>query len=80
MEQFIISGAILSTNCALIPPGLTLIFGIMNVLNFARSRMFMIGSLVVYWVCAVYGMPYGVRLTGRKENSMLLAVGTAFVL
>ncbi|GMB79653.1 branched-chain amino acid ABC transporter permease [Shinella zoogloeoides] len=105
MEQVIINGAILSANYALIALGLTLIFGIMNVLNFAHGQMFMIGGLVVYWVCAVYGMPYGVGLAaaavsvgvigmamerglfqrvmgsaGREENSVLLAVGTAFLL
>lgn len=105
MEQVIINGAILSANYALIALGLTLIFSIMNVLNFAHGQMFMIGGLVVYWVCAVHQMPYGVGLAaaavgvgavgmamerglfrrvmgsaGREENSMLLAVGTAFLL
>ena len=48
MEQVIINGAILSANYALIALGLTLIFSIMNVLNFAHGQMYVLGGFVTY--------------------------------
>lgn len=62
MEQILVNGAILSANYALIALGITLIFGIMNVLNFAHGQMFMIGGLIVYTVCVVFKLPYVVGL------------------
>jgi branched-chain amino acid transport system permease protein len=62
MEQILVNGAILSANYALIALGITLIFGIMNVLNFAHGQMFMIGGLIVYTVCVVFKLPYAVGL------------------
>ncbi len=62
MEQILVNGAILSANYALIALGITLIFGIMNVLNFAHGQMFMIGGLIVYTVCVVLKLPYAVGL------------------
>ena len=62
MEQILVNGAILSANYALIALGITLIFGIMNVLNFAHGQMFMIGGLIVYTACVVFKLPYAVGL------------------
>jgi branched-chain amino acid transport system permease protein len=64
MEQILVNGAILSANYALIALGITLIFGIMNVLNFAHGQMFMIGGLLVYTGCVVLKIPYPLALLG----------------
>ena len=45
MDQILVNGAILAANYALIALGITLIFSIMNVLNFAHGQMFMLGGL-----------------------------------
>lgn len=58
MAQIIINGTILSANYALIALGITLIFSIMNVLNFAHGQMFMIGGFVVYYVAVILQLPY----------------------
>src|SRR5690606_11935813 len=64
MEQILVNGAILSANYALIALGITLIFGIMNVLNIAHGQMFMIGGLLVYTGCVVLKIPYPLALLG----------------
>jgi branched-chain amino acid transport system permease protein len=58
MEQILVNGAVLSANYALIALGITLIFSIMNLLNFAHGQMFMIGGFMVYYVYGVWGLPY----------------------
>jgi branched-chain amino acid transport system permease protein len=47
LEQVLINGLVLAVNYALIALGITLIFSIMGVLNFAHGQMFMIGGFVV---------------------------------
>ena len=62
MTQILINGIVLSANYALIATGLTLIFGIMNILNFAHGQMYMIGGFVVYYLFGLYGFPYYMAL------------------
>lgn len=62
MEQILVNGTILAANYALIALGITLIFSIMNVLNFAHGQMFMFGGLLVYWAVAELGLPYPLAL------------------
>ena len=45
MEQVVVNGVILGTNYALMALGLTLIFAIMGVLNFAHGQMYVLGAL-----------------------------------
>ena len=56
---------------ALIALGITLIFSIMSLLNFAHGQMFMIGGFMVYYVYGVWGLPYGLgfgRRCGRRPD------------
>ncbi len=46
----------------LIALGLTLLFGMMNVINFAHGAVYMLGALVVYFFFARWGLPYAVVL------------------
>lgn len=62
MERILVNGTVLAANYALIALGITLIFSIMNVLNFAHGQLFMIGDLLVYTLCAVFGLPYALSL------------------
>ena len=43
---------------ALIAVGLTLILGIMDVVNLAHGEFVMLGGYVVYWLTVLYGVPY----------------------
>lgn len=76
MEQILVNGAILAANYALIALGITLIFSIMNVLNFAHGQMFMLGGLLVYWLVVQIGLPYAAALIGATV--IVGVVGMAF--
>ncbi|PZQ47279.1 MAG: branched-chain amino acid ABC transporter permease [Rhodovulum sulfidophilum] len=76
MEQILVNGAILAANYALIALGITLIFSIMNVLNFAHGQMFMFGGLIVYWAVSELGLPYAVGLAAAAVAVGL--IGMAF--
>src|SRR3984893_18638186 len=62
LEQMLVNGVVLSVNYALIALGITLIFSIMNVLNFAHGQMFMIGGFVVYYLYGLFRLNYFVSL------------------
>src|SRR5213078_4421900 len=96
IEQVVVNGLILGMNYALIALGITLIFAIMGVLNFAHGQMYVLGGFVTYYVYGVFGLNYFValaasavtvacvgrvlRITTREESTMLLAAGTALLL
>jgi branched-chain amino acid transport system permease protein len=60
----LINGVVLAVNYALIALGITLIFSIMNILNFAHGQMFMIGGFVVYYLYGLFHINYFVSLIG----------------
>ena len=62
MSQAVVDGCVLSANYALIALGITLIFSIMNLLNFAHGQMFMVGGFMVYYVYGVFHLPFAVGL------------------
>jgi branched-chain amino acid transport system permease protein len=74
MEQIIVNGIVLSANYALIALGITLIFSIMNLLNFAHGQLFMIGGFVVYYVYGVFGLPFALGLLAAAAVTGLIGV------
>jgi branched-chain amino acid transport system permease protein len=74
MEQIIVNGVVLSANYALVALGITLIFSIMNLLNFAHGQMFMVGGFMVYYVYGVFGLPYFVGLIAAAVVVGLIGV------
>ena len=58
----LVNGVVLAVNYALIALGITLIFSIMNILNFAHGQMFMIGGFVVYYLYGIFKVNYFVSL------------------
>lgn len=58
MEQVIANGLYLGAQYALIALGLTLIFGLMNVLNFAHGQMYVLGGFITYVVYGQLGLPF----------------------
>ncbi len=62
MEQVVINGLYLGAQYALIALGLTLIFALMNVLNFAHGQMYVLGGFVVYQLYGQAGMPFVLAL------------------
>ena len=62
MEQVIANGLYLGAQYALIALGLTLIFALMNVLNFAHGQMYVLGGFVTYEVYGLMKLPFVVAL------------------
>lgn len=73
MEQVIANGLYLGAQYALIALGLTLIFALMNVLNFAHGQMYVLGGFVTYVVYGQLGLPFIVALIATALT--LAAVG-----
>lgn len=62
MSQMLLNGLVLGTIYALIALGLTLIFSIMRVVNFAHGQMYMLGGFIVYYLTVVFGVNYFLAL------------------
>src|SRR5262249_24944718 len=62
MEQVIVNGLYLGAQYALIALGLTLIFALMNVLNFAHGQMYVLGAFLTYTVYGQWHLPFVVGL------------------
>ena len=71
MEQIIANGLYLGAQYALIALGLTLIFSLMNVLNFAHGQMYVFGGFVTYTVVVQLGMPF---VVGLVASAVILAI------
>lgn len=76
MEQVIANGLYLGAQYALIALGLTLIFALMNVLNFAHGQMYVLGGFVTYTVYGQLGLPFVVALLA---SAVTLAVVGALI-
>ena len=76
MEQVLANGLYLGAQYALIALGLTLIFSLMNVLNFAHGQMYVFGGFVTYTVVAQLGLPF---ILGLLASGVVLGVMGALV-
>jgi branched-chain amino acid transport system permease protein len=76
MEQILANGLYLGAQYALIALGLTLIFSLMNVLNFAHGQMYVFGGFVTYTVVAQWGLPF---IVGLIASAVILAIMGALV-
>ena len=76
MEQVLVNGLYSGCQYALIALGLTLIFGLMNVLNFAHGQMYVLGGFVTYYVYGVLGLPFALALLATALT--LAVVGALF--
>jgi branched-chain amino acid transport system permease protein len=56
--QFFVNGLVTGCFYALIALGLTLIFGMMGVVNFAHGEFFVLGGVFAYVFVALMGMPF----------------------
>jgi len=76
MEQILVNGLYLGAQYALIALGLTLIFSLMNVLNFAHGQMYVFGGFVTYTVVAQFGLPF---IVGLLASAVVLALIGALI-
>ncbi len=76
MEQVVVNGLYLGAQYALIALGLTLIFALMNVLNFAHGQMYVLGGYMTYLVYGIWGLPF---IFGLMLSAMTLLIVGAVV-
>ena len=76
MEQVIVNALYLGSQYAMIALGLTLIFALMNVLNFAHGQMYVLGGFVTYTIYGKLGLPFVVALLG---TAVTLAIVGALI-
>jgi branched-chain amino acid transport system permease protein len=76
MEQVLANGLYLGAQYALIALGLTLIFALMNILNFAHGQLYVIGGFVTYTIYGQLELPFVVALFAA---AVTLAVIGAFI-
>ncbi|WP_432460646.1 MULTISPECIES: branched-chain amino acid ABC transporter permease [unclassified Agarivorans] len=76
MEQIIVNGLYLGAQYALIALGLTLIFSLMNVLNFAHGQMYVLGGFVTYTIVVQFQLPF---MVGLILSALTLAVVGALI-
>jgi branched-subunit amino acid ABC-type transport system permease component len=75
MENFAFQGLIglsLAMYLWLISAGLTIIFGVLRIVNFAHGSLFMVGAYLAYTFYAQMGLPFGVAI-------LLSLVGTGLL-
>lgn len=56
--QIFLNGLVLGSLYALIAVGLTLVFGVMGIINFAHGELYMLGAYVVWFLFAKNHMPF----------------------
>jgi branched-chain amino acid transport system permease protein len=78
MGQVLFNGLYTGAQYALIALGLTLIFSLMNVLNFAHGQLYVLGGFVTYYVYGGMKLPFAVALAASALT--LVVVGCLFQL
>jgi branched-chain amino acid transport system permease protein len=76
VEQIVANGLYLGAQYALIALGLTLIFALMNVLNFAHGQMYVLGGFVTYEIYGLLHWPFVIALIA---SALTLAVLGALI-
>ena len=73
--QMTLTGVNLGLMYALIAIGLTLIFGIMRIIQYAHGELFMLGAYVLYYWFAVLKWPYWLGIIASAVSIFVLGVG-----
>jgi branched-chain amino acid transport system permease protein len=71
LSELVFQGLVRGAMYALMGIGLSLIFGILGVVNFAHGEFFMLGTYAMYYVSAVLGLPF---LAGVAAAALALFV------
>ncbi|MGA9867529.1 MAG: branched-chain amino acid ABC transporter permease [Acetobacteraceae bacterium] len=56
--QLLINGLVVGMVYAMIATGLSLIFGVLEIVNFAQGEFYMLGAMLAWWLTTRYQLPY----------------------
>lgn len=59
IPQYLFNGLVVGCSYALIAVGLTAIFGLMEIANFAHGQFYMLGAFFAYWLTRIAGLTSG---------------------
>jgi len=62
LAQQVLNGITLGANYALIALGLTMVFGILGILNLSHGQMYMLGAFVCYFLVKLYSVDFFVSM------------------
>jgi branched-chain amino acid transport system permease protein len=74
IPQYVFNGLVVGCSYALIAVGLTAIFGLMEIANFAHGQFYMLGAYFTYWLTRIVGLNFWTGLVARVIGVMLVAV------
>ncbi|MGJ3248549.1 MAG: branched-chain amino acid ABC transporter permease [Elainellaceae cyanobacterium] len=80
LGQVIVNGIILAGTYALMGVGMTLIFGLMDLVNFAHGEFYMLGAYFVFTTTALLGLPFWLGFPLGILAVMVFAYGVDIVL
>ena len=72
--QQVLNGLTLGSIYSLVALGLTLVYGILHVPNFAHGALYMLGAYVAYFIITTLGLNYWVAMAGAAAAIALLSV------
>ena len=72
--QLVVLGLVRGSMYALMGVGLSLIFGIMEIVNFAHGELFMIGCYIMYFVAAMLGLPFPLGILASGIGLLIVGV------
>jgi branched-chain amino acid transport system permease protein len=78
--QYLANGVVIGSTYVLVAVGLTLIFGILGVVNFAHGEFYMIGGYVGIFVVSVLKLPLAIGVVAVLAASAVVGVAAEAVL
>ena len=72
--QQLVNGIILGSAYALISIGLTMVFGIMNISNFAYGNIYMLGGYFMYLLTMLLNLPFFLAIAGSMVTVGVLGI------
>jgi branched-chain amino acid transport system permease protein len=78
--QHLVNAVVLGGTYALLGIGLTLIFGIMRVVNFTHGELYAFGAYAVYWFVATSGVNFFLAIPLAIAAGLLLGAAVEYVL
>ena len=74
LSELVFQGLVRGSMYALMGIGLSLIFGILGIVNFAHGEFFMLGTYAMYFVAAVLGLPFMVGVAAAALALFVVGV------
>jgi len=80
VSQALVSGILMGLVFSLIALGLTIIFGVMNIVNFAHGEFLMIGMYAAYWSAVILSMEPLLTLPIAAAVGFVLGIASYYLL